>query len=92
MKNKTGFLVKVKILNDIWMNHRDSEKFADLIENNDIGFPLAHCFLESIVFYTPRGGSLVEATFDELLELLGTEDEGFESVDEFSILWKEDKD
>lgn len=62
------------------MNHRESDKFAELIQVHDIGFPVAFCFLNSIVFYSPRGGSYVEDAFSALLELYGLEDAGFETL------------
>jgi hypothetical protein len=90
LADRTGFLLKCRILNDLWLNHREDETFKEFISEQDLALPIAHLFLESIVFYTPRGGRYVEEAFEWLLVLVGVEDSGFESLEE--LLTKKTKE
>lgn len=74
---------KLAILSDLWLNYRKDEEFADFIEYNDLGLPLAYAIFESIVENTEIASRFVEETFDLLLEGLDVdEDTGFETLDD----------
>jgi hypothetical protein len=73
---------KLKIISEIWIDYRDDEAFADFIDYNDIGLPLAYFIHTDIVSMTPRADMYIAETFDLLLASLGLEDRGFESFDE----------
>ena len=73
---------KIKILAELWMNYRDDDSFADFVDYNDIGLPLAYFVDSNIVDMTPRADLYLTETFDLLLASLGLEDEGFDSFDE----------
>lgn len=78
----TEFITKAEILSDLWMNYRDDEAFTDFIEYNDLGLPLAYALTSSMITLKPVAEELINETFDLLIEALGVEDTGFESLDE----------
>lgn len=79
----TDFSTKVEILADLWLNYRNDKEFADFIEYNDIGLPLAYIITNDIVKTTPVATKFIEETFDLLIESLGYgNDYGYESLDE----------
>ena len=45
----TDFQIECQILSDLYMNYRDSEVFAEFIEYNDIGVPLAHFMADGLI-------------------------------------------
>ena len=73
---------QVIILSDLWLNFRYDEEFADFIQYNDLGLPLAYAISEEIVKLTDQAQSFIEETFSLLLAGVGIEDTGFETLDE----------
>lgn len=77
---------KVDILADLWLNYRQDEEFADFIEYNDIGLPLAYAISNGIVEITPTAEGFINETFQLLLAGLGVglddEDVTYESLDD----------
>jgi hypothetical protein len=76
---------KLKILAELWIDWRDDEGFAEFVEYNDIGLPLAYCIHSEIVPPTPRADLYISETFDILLASLALEDTkegGFDSLEE----------
>ena len=79
----TTFENKVAILGSIWMDYRDDVEFADFIEYNDLGLPLAYAITGGIVQSTPQAEKFVNETFDLLLAGLSIEeDTGFEDLED----------
>lgn len=78
----TTFQNKCEILADLWLNYRSDEEFADFIEYNDIGLPLAYVVANEVVKTTAKSTKFIEETFDLLLAGLEIEDEGFETLDD----------
>ena len=85
----TTFDNKAYILADLWMNYRDDEEFADFIEYNDLGLPLAYAIANKIVDNTPSSEKFIVETFDLLLAGLSLEDTGFESLEDILELGSE---
>jgi len=82
-QTETTFEDKASILADLWLNYRQDEEFADFIEYNDIGLPLAYAIDNAIVNTTPIATNFIEETFALLLEGLGIQDDtGFENLDD----------
>ena len=77
----TPFSSRCQILGQLWLNYRDEEAFADFVEYNDLGLPLAYALREEIVHSTSIAENLVNETFDLLLSSLGLEDTGFEELE-----------
>jgi hypothetical protein len=80
--NLTPFSDQCVILADLWLNYRHEEQFTDFMEYNDIGLPLAYAVANKVAEVTPTGESLIEETFSLLIEGLGLDDTGFDSLDE----------
>lgn len=64
------------------MNYREDEAFAEFLEYNDIGLPLAYCIYSEIVDATPRADLYLSETFDMLLAALNLEDTGFDGLEQ----------
>jgi hypothetical protein len=79
MTNET---IKVSILADLWMNYRDAEGLEDYVEYNDLGLPLAFAIATDIVELSPRAVIYIEETFQLLLDSLGLDDTGFQTLNE----------
>lgn len=82
---ETTFNNKIDILSDLWISYRDQEEFADFLEYNDLGLPLAYMLGAGIVKSTEMADNLVNETFALLLAGLGIEDEGFETLDDIWV-------
>lgn len=80
--SKTDFSKICEILSDLWMDYRTDEEFADFIDYNDIGLPLAYAVTNNLVTVNKSGESLIEETFALLLGGLDIEDTGFDSLDD----------
>jgi hypothetical protein len=80
--NETTIENKAGILSELWMNYRDDVEFADFIDYNDLGLPLAYAIANGIVELTPKANDFIAETFDLLLASLGIEDTGFETIDD----------
>jgi hypothetical protein len=82
-QTETTFEDKASILADLWLNYRQDVEFADFIEYNDIGLPLAYAIANDIVKTTDIATRFIEETFALLLEGLDIEeDTGFENLDD----------
>ena len=80
---KTPFETKTDILAELWLDYRTDTTFADFIEYNDIGLPLAYAIANDIVKTTDIATRFIEETFDLLLVGLGIEnDTGFEVLED----------
>lgn len=78
----TSFENKCNILGDFWVEFKDSERFEDFIQYNDLGLPIAFAIATGLVKSTPLAETYVTETFDLLLGGLGIEDTGFEDIEE----------
>lgn len=79
----TSFENKCDILADVWLTYRNDEEFADFIQYNDLGLPLAYAISNGIIKGTDMSNKFVEEAFDLLLSGLGIdEDTGYEFLDE----------
>ena len=86
-QTETTFQDKASILADLWLNYRQDVEFADFIEYNDIGLPLAYAIANEIVVATPIATNFIEETFALLLDGLDIEeDTGFENLDDLLAL------
>ena len=65
------FSSKCEILGDLWVEYRDSDEFADFIQYNDIGLPLAYAVSAGLAKAEPQGELYVNETWDLFIEALG---------------------
>jgi len=79
----TDFFIKCQILGELYENYK--EEFEDLIEINDIGFPIAYLNTQNLVIPTSPGMRYVEEAWDMLLLDLVVEDKGFEDLDDLLV-------
>ena len=79
----TTFENKTAILADLWLNYRNDTEFADFIEYNDLGLPLAYAIHEGIVDTTELANNFINETFDLLLAGMSIKDDtGFETMED----------
>lgn len=78
----TTYFDKAVILGTLWLNYRDDEEFSDFIDYNDIGLPVAYAIANDIVVSTPMAEQFINETFVLLLNALGIDDTGFETLDD----------
>jgi hypothetical protein len=64
------------------MDYRKDEQFADFIEYNDLGLPLAYAIAEGIVERTDMSATFINEAFEILLAALSVEDTGYETLEE----------
>ena len=83
--NSTPFSDQCVILADLWLNYRSDEEFADFIEYNDIGLPLAYAVTNNLAEVNSTGESLIGETFDLLLSGLGLDDMGYDNLDDLFV-------
>lgn len=78
----TDLTNQIKILAELYSNYKDDKGFADFIEFNDLGLPLAYFANEGLA--TPSEDALryIAETFELFIGSLGIEDTGFTSLDE----------
>jgi hypothetical protein len=83
MTTNTDYSKQIDILHEVFYNHADEERFAEFVNFNDMGLPLAHAIYAGIVESTPLAEQLIGETFTLLLALFGIDqDEGFESLEQ----------
>ena len=80
-KFSSSFLTKCAILSDVITNHSDDDSFADLIEYNDIGLPLAHRvnLAEKISDLDDEdidNLDYIDETWEQLCKTLGVDEDG----------------
>ena len=84
MTTTTEIASKCDILTDLWINHSENERFEDFVEFNDLGLPLAYFIAKGVVEMTPLAKDIIDATFNDLLDLFDIEDTGFTSLKDLS--------
>jgi len=79
----THYSDKCNILADLWLNYRGDNNFADFVDYNDLGLPLAYSIAENVVVSTDLAEVFINETFDLLLGAVGIEeDTGFDTLDD----------
>lgn len=82
----TPYSNRCDILSDLWMNYRAEEDFADFVEYNDLGLPLAHFISEGIVANTPMAEQYINETWNLFIGALEIEDTGFTEIEEIFLV------
>ena len=73
---------KASILGELWTEYKNDAEFADFMEYNDLGLPLAYAVSNDIVEPTEQSNKFINETFGLLLLVLGVEDQGFETLED----------
>lgn len=87
---ETTFSNRCDILAELWTGYRDDEEFADFLDYNDLGFPIAFALSNEIVTATKEAEQLVDETWELFLGALDKEDTGYESLAEVFGIESED--
>jgi hypothetical protein len=66
---------KCEVLSQLWMDYRDHEDFADFIEFNDVGLPLAFAVQNGIVPVNDTLAALIDDTYSYLTSALEVGDD-----------------
>ena len=81
---------KADILSELWVQYKTDPDFADFIQYNDLGLPLAYAVSHGIIEMNNQVSMFIEETFDVLLTALDIEeDTGFEELGELFALSQE---
>ena len=83
---ETTFAKKCEILADLWMSYRDEISLEDYFEYNDVSLPLAFMITENVV--TEKNDAIIgfiDEAFMLLLAALGSDDKGFDNLDELLV-------
>jgi hypothetical protein len=78
----TDFNDQIKILGQLYANHKDDKGFKDFVEYNDLGLPLAYMVAEGLAVPSEDGMRYISETFEMFVGSLGIDDTGFTSLDE----------
>lgn len=83
---ETTFSNKCKILSELWMKYRDEESLADFFDYNDVSLPLAFMIDQQVVTEKSQMISgFIDETFMVFLTAMGTDDKGFDNLDEILV-------
>ena len=77
----TDFFIKCQIMSELYQNYREDVEWKDLIEFNDIGFPLAYFNAEYLALPSVDGVRFIDETWDLLLAELNLDDTGFDDLE-----------
>ena len=86
----TTFENVVNILGDLWLNYRNEPDLQEFFSFNDIGLPASYLIAEGLVLANEQSANYIYQTWKMLLDLLGLEDTGYESLEEILSQIKED--
>lgn len=78
----TDFKNQCNILGKLFYQYKEDKGFADFIEYNDIGLPIAYLTSEGLTTPSEDGMRYVQETWELFIESLEVEDTGFESLEE----------
>ena len=78
----TDFSNQITILAQLYANHKDDKGFAEFVEYNDLGLPLAYLTSEGLAVPSEDGMRYISETFEMFVGSLGLDDTGFTSLDE----------
>lgn len=67
----TPFLTKCQILSELWLDYKGDNNFADFIEYNDLGLPIAYAIANGIVESKPLAEKFINESFELLADGLG---------------------
>jgi len=78
----TPFEKRCEILAELWMGYRDVDYFADFIEYNDLGLPLAYALANGIALRSDLSNKFINETWDLFLAGLETEDYDYDNLND----------
>jgi hypothetical protein len=91
MENMTNFTNKCEILGQFYSQYRDESNFADFMEFNDLGLPLAYFVSEELVEVSDDGARYINETWELFIASLEINDTGFTNLEDVFIAAGEGK-
>ena len=85
----TPYSNKCDILAELWVDYKGDAKFQDFFDYNDLGLPLAYAISTGIVSSSPLAENFIIESFELLLDVLGIEDTGFDTLADVILLASE---
>jgi hypothetical protein len=82
MENMTNFTNKCEILGQFYSQYREEKDFADFMEFNDLGLPLAYFVSEELVEVSDDGARYINETWDLFIASLEIKDTGFDALED----------
>ena len=81
---KTSYENRCIVLHDLWSDFKDHPQFAEFVEYNDLGLPLAYMINSNIIASTPIAETYINESFDLLCEAmeLDSSDVEVEGIDD----------
>ena len=79
----TDYSKKCQVLADFWSKHKDNPALGDLLNYNNVGFPLAYMQEHNLCVATDNGINYINETFDNLIEIVELGDKHFEIISNF---------
>lgn len=79
---ETSFTNRCQILGEFWMSHKTDPVFAEWVEENDLGLPLAFCVWQKIIPLNEEVTNYINETWNSLIVSLEIIDVGFKTLDE----------
>ena len=66
----TDYSKKCHVLADFWSKHKDNPALGDLLNYNNVGFPLAYMQEHNLCVATDNGINYINETFDNLVDIV----------------------
>ena len=77
----TDFSSVCDILGELYANYKEDNEFADFIDFNDLGLPLAYLTRENLAVPSDDGARYIMETWEIFLQGLKLKDTGFTDLD-----------
>lgn len=77
----SDFARRAELLGEMWMCYRDDEVFAEFLDYNDIGVPLAYAVSSGLALVSDEGRRMIDESYEMLLTVLGAPDADYEDFD-----------
>lgn len=71
-----GYIDKCTVLAELWINYREDKDFAEFIDYNDIGLPMAYMLAEGLVSEVTETGQIyINESYDLFIRALDLTEE-----------------
>ena len=88
----TGFTSKCEILGQFYSQYREEKEFADFMEFNDLGLPLAYFVSENLCEVSDDGVRYINETWDLFIASLEIQDTGFSNLEDVFLAAGQSRD
>lgn len=85
----TSFDNICNILGEFWVEYKADPQYQDFMDYSDLGLPLAYALSTNIISSTPLAENFVRETWEIFIDLLGIQDDNFESLSDIMMFTDE---